>query len=111
MGDRRDEDLITCGSIAAEMFDHIIIRQDKDLRGRSEDEIIDLLVRGIKQKSQEVTYEIIANEEQAILHALTAATPDSCVVAFCDNVEGVIGYVQYLQQSFSKSAITEKVAV
>ena len=111
VGDRRDEDLITCGSIAAEMFDHIIIRQDKDLRGRSEDEIIDLLVRGIKQKSQEVTYEIIANEEQAILHALTAATPDSCVVAFCDNVEGVIGYVQYLQQSFSKSAITEKVAV
>ena len=111
VGDRRDEDLVSCGSIAAEMFNHIIIRQDKDLRGRSENEIVDLLVKGIRQTSSEVTFEVISNEEQAILHALNVAAPDSCVVAFCDNVEGVIGYVQQLQSDFAKKEVVEKVAV
>src|SRR5690606_41198416 len=36
VGDRREEDTNELGSIAAEMFDQIIIRQDKNLR-RSEE--------------------------------------------------------------------------
>ena len=47
VGDRRDEDTNEVGAIAAEMFDEIIIRQDKHLRGRSEDELIGLLKKGI----------------------------------------------------------------
>ncbi len=35
VGDRREEDTNELGSIAAEMFDEIIIRQDKNLRGKS----------------------------------------------------------------------------
>ena len=50
VGDRRDEDTLELGSIAAEMFDHIIIRQDKNLRGKSEQEIIKMLEEGIKRK-------------------------------------------------------------
>ena len=40
VGDRRDEDIRDCAIIAARMFDHIIIRQEKHLRGRTEEEII-----------------------------------------------------------------------
>src|SRR5690606_35763169 len=39
VGDRRDEDIKECGKIAGRMFDHIIIRQEKHLRGRTEEEI------------------------------------------------------------------------
>src|SRR5204862_5424861 len=36
-GDRRDEDIRDLGRISATMFNHIIIRQDKFLRGRTEE--------------------------------------------------------------------------
>jgi cyanophycin synthetase len=41
-GDRRDEDIRELGEISAQYFDEIIIRCDKNLRGRSADEIIGL---------------------------------------------------------------------
>jgi cyanophycin synthetase len=45
-GSRRDEDIRECATIAARMFDHIIIRQEKYLRGRTEEEIINLILEG-----------------------------------------------------------------
>jgi cyanophycin synthetase len=45
IGDRRDEDIRECATIAARMFDHII-RQEKYLRGRTEEEIINLILGG-----------------------------------------------------------------
>src|SRR5690606_6567445 len=38
VGDRRDEDIKECNKIAGRMFAHIIIRQEKHLRGRTEEE-------------------------------------------------------------------------
>jgi cyanophycin synthetase len=46
-GDRRDEDIRELGEISAQYFDEIIIRCDKNLRGRTAEEIIDLLKEGI----------------------------------------------------------------
>ena len=48
-GDRRDEDIRELGEISAQYFDEIIIRCDKNLRGRTADEIIDLLKEGIEK--------------------------------------------------------------
>ena len=56
VGDRRDEDIMECAKISARMFDHIIIRQEKHLRGRTEQEIIDLIVKGIESENKSVTY-------------------------------------------------------
>jgi hypothetical protein len=39
------------------MFDHTIIRQEKYLRGRTEEEIINLILEGIASSGQDVTYE------------------------------------------------------
>ena len=50
VGDRRVEDNNEMGSLAAEMFDEIIIRQDKHLRGKTEAELIKMLDDGIKMK-------------------------------------------------------------
>ena len=50
VGDRRDEDIKECAKIAARMFDHIIIRQEKHLRGRTEEEIINLILEGLQEE-------------------------------------------------------------
>jgi cyanophycin synthetase len=44
-GDRRDEDIRELGAISAQYFDEIIIRCDKNLRGRTAEEIIGFITR------------------------------------------------------------------
>jgi cyanophycin synthetase len=94
VGDRRDEDIRDCAEIAARMFDHIIIRQEKHLRGRTEQEIIDLILEGIKKANRPVTYEIITKEVEAIKHAISIAEEGTFITALSDVVTNAIEIVQ-----------------
>ncbi len=94
VGDRRDEDIKECGLIAARMFDHIIIRQEKHLRGRTEQEIIDLILEGIHSSGKAVTHEIITKEVEAIKHAIQSAEEGSFITALSDVVTNAIEIVQ-----------------
>ena len=94
VGDRRDEDIKDCGMIAARMFDHIIIRQEKYLRGRTEEEIINLILEGIAESGRTITYEIIPKETEAIKHAIDNAQEGTFITALSDVVTNAIGIVQ-----------------
>jgi cyanophycin synthetase len=94
VGDRRDEDIKECATIAARMFDHIIIRQEKYLRGRTEDEIIGLIMEGITASGRDVTHEIISKEVEAIKHAITNAEEGTFITALSDVVTNAIDIVQ-----------------
>jgi cyanophycin synthetase len=94
VGDRRDEDIKECATIAARMFDHIIIRQEKYLRGRTEDEIISLIMEGIAASGRDVTHEIISKEVEAIKHAITNAEEGTFITALSDVVTNAIDIVQ-----------------
>ncbi|WP_396150816.1 cyanophycin synthetase [Flavobacterium sp.] len=94
VGDRRDEDIRDCAEIAGRMFDHIIIRQEKHLRGRTEQEIIDLILEGIQKANRPVTYEIIPKEIEAIKHAINIADDGTFITALSDVVTNAIGIVQ-----------------
>ena len=94
VGDRRDSDIIDCAAIAARMFDHIIIRQEKHLRGRTEEEIINLILQGIKSQDKHVTYEIINKETDAIKHAISIAREGTFITALSDVITNAIDIVQ-----------------
>lgn len=94
VGDRRDQDIMDCGVHGAKMFDHIIIRQEKNLRGRTEQEIIDLIVQGIVSVDKKVTYETIPKEVEAIKHAISIAEPGTFITALSDVVTNAIKIVQ-----------------
>ena len=94
VGDRRDEDIKECAKIAGRMFDHIIIRQEKYLRGRTEDEIINLILQGIAESGKNVTHEIIPKEVEAIKHAINNAVEGSFITALSDVVTNAINIVQ-----------------
>ncbi len=93
-GDRRDEDIRELGKLSAEMFDHIIIRQDKFLRGRQADDIVNLLVEGIKSVDAKKSYEYIPKEVEALNHAFTLAKPGSFITALSDVIDNAIEVVQ-----------------
>lgn len=94
VGDRRNEDIKECAMIAARMFDHIIIRQEKHLRGRTEEEIIDLIMEGISSSERTVTYEIITKETEAIKHAINSAEDGTFITALSDVITNAIEIVQ-----------------
>lgn len=94
VGDRRDQDITDCGAIAARMFDHIIIRQEKHLRGRTEEEIINLILKGINSVDKKITYEIIPKEVEAIKHAISTAQPGTFITALSDVITNAIDIVQ-----------------
>jgi cyanophycin synthetase len=93
-GDRRDEDIRNLGRISAEMFDHIIIRQDKFLRGREADDIVRLLVEGITASDPSKSYEYIPKEVEALKHAFTLAKPGTYITALSDVIDNAIDVVQ-----------------
>jgi cyanophycin synthetase len=97
-GDRRDEDIRELGKISAEMFDYIILRQEKHLRGRTEENILSLLIEGIKSVNLEKGFEVIPKEIDAIKHAMSMAKPGTFIVALSDVIDNAIETVQNYQE-------------
>lgn len=98
VGDRRDEDIKECGKIAGRMFDYIIIRNEKHLRGRTEEEINGLIIDGINASGRDVSYEIIPKEIEALKHAMSMAEEGTFITALSDVVSNAIDLVQDYQQ-------------
>ncbi|CAM4330354.1 cyanophycin synthetase [Gillisia hiemivivida] len=98
VGDRKAEDTMQIGSIAAEMFDEIIIRQDKNLRGRSEKELIDMLTHGINQYDPNKKTTVIPNEKEATTYAIKNAKQGSLIVICSDVVTEVLALIQKMQE-------------
>lgn len=97
VGDRRDEDIKECGLIAGRMFDHIIIRNERHLRGRTEEEINSLLIEGIQEAGRTVSYEIIPKEREALKHAMGMAEDGTFITALSDVIDNAIDLVQDYQ--------------
>ncbi len=98
-GDRRDEDIKELGKISGRSFDEIIIRQDKNLRGRTAEEIVNLLVEGINEtKTKDIPINIIYNEKEAIMHAYHTAKPGSLITIMCDVVAEALDLIKGLKE-------------
>lgn len=105
-GDRRDDDIKEIGRISARNFDEIIIRQDKNLRGRTAEEIVNLLVEGINEvKISDIPVHVIQNEKEAILYAYENATPGSIVTIMCDVVPDALDFVKKLKEEEDKDLV------
>ncbi|MDB5192253.1 MAG: cphA [Segetibacter sp.] len=105
-GDRRDEDILELGKIAGKYFDEIIIRLDKDLRGRPANEIIHLLTNGINTtKSKDIPTDIIENEKEAIMHAFNNAKKGSLVTVMTDEVTAMLNMLKALKENEDQEVI------
>ncbi len=102
VGDRREEDTNQIGSIAAEMFDEIIIRQDKRLRGRTEEELIKMLNDGIKMKDPKKKTTIIPSEREAITYAVNNAKKGSLIILCSDVIPDALDLVMKFKEQESK---------
>lgn len=98
VGDRRDEDIMLLGELAGSMFDEIIIRQDRNLRGRDEGEIIALMVKGIQKSSPGKEPLIIPKESDAIDHAIGNAKEGSFITICSDVVPDALSQIMKMKE-------------
>ena len=93
-GDRRDQDQRDYGAIAATAFDEIIVREDKNLRGRAPGETAANVLEGVKAakaagQSRATRSEKILEEMPAVRAALRRAVPGDLVVCCVDDAIAV----------------------
>ena len=98
IGDRRVEDNNEMGAIAADMFDEIIIRQDKRLRGKTEQELIKMLDDGIKQRDPNKKTTIIPSEKEAIKFAVRNAVKGSLIILCSDVIPDALELVKKFKE-------------
>ncbi len=102
-GDRRDDDIREIGKISGQNFDEIIIRQDKHLRGRTAEEIINLLVEGINEgKTKDVPVKILQKEKEAIQYAYDNVKPGAIITIMCDVIPDALDYIKKLKEDEEK---------
>jgi cyanophycin synthetase len=93
-GDRRDEDQREYGAIAATAFDEIIVREDKNLRGRAPGETATHVIEGVRSAMADGTARVGRNEKvldemTAVRTALRRAMPGDLVVCCVDDAIAV----------------------
>jgi cyanophycin synthetase len=97
-GDRRDEDIRTMGRYAGEIFDEIIIRHDKDGRGRTNEELSSLIMQGIYRAKQKMQVIVISDEIEALAYAMEHAEKGSFIVVSSDETKKSIEFVTSFQK-------------
>ena len=102
IGDRRDEDNKNVGKIAAEMFDEVIIRQDKHLRGKTEQELIDMILSGVKEVDENKKVTIIPSEKEAITYAVRNAPKGALIIVSSDVVPDALNLVMQFKEEEAK---------
>lgn len=93
-GDRRDEDLETLGSLSAQIFDRVIVKEDDDTRGRARGNAAEWIKAGLLQVKPDYSYEEILDETTAINKALSTAADGSLVVIFPERVSRAIELIE-----------------
>jgi cyanophycin synthetase len=89
-GDRRDEDIVEIGRVAARYFDEIIVREDENPRGRRRGETAAFVEEGVRVameagKARATSVETITEELEATRVALDRAGDGDVVVVCVDH--------------------------
>ena len=100
-GDRRDDDLLLYGRIAAQMFTNVIVREDDDLRGRAPGDSKRLVIEGIKSVNPDMPIQEFTSAPEAINQALKHARKGELLVILADNVSRSVELVSKFREQLT----------
>jgi cyanophycin synthetase len=107
-GDRRDEDMRELGSVAAEHFDVLVVREDEALRGRPRGEVAALVAEGARARMAEGArckqVEIVLQEIPAVHEAMARANPADLVVLCVDKHGAVLAELETMSRQAQAGA-------
>jgi cyanophycin synthetase len=110
-GDRRDEDIIETGRIAAGIFDELVFRESPDGRGRRRGEVNALMTKGATEAGKTGDHIVqIVDEAEATEAALRMARPNDIVVLLPTSIEKVWNQVLAFQPEFAAEPVRKHAA-
>jgi cyanophycin synthetase len=103
-GDRRDDDHREYGRLAGHTFDAIIVREDKNKRGRKAGESADLVMAGVKKAQREGgrcdAASIVVDEMSAVVAGMAEAQAGDLLMVCSDDITGA--YRQVMEEARSQ---------
>ncbi|MDF2435882.1 MAG: cyanophycin synthetase [Bacteroidota bacterium] len=103
VGDRRDEDIEEVGRLAAEIYDEVVIRVDKDTRGREAESIVNLIKKGISKINQDLKVNVVPDMREALVFALENSKPGGYIILNADSVKDTLKMVNEIKEEFTLS--------
>jgi cyanophycin synthetase len=85
-GDRRDEAIGKVGALCARHFDKLIVKEDKDLRGRAPGEVANIL-KSAAQRAEAGDVEVVLSEPEALRAAMAQAQKGDFITVFYEKYE------------------------
>jgi cyanophycin synthetase len=95
-GDRDDSVVERAGRVAARGFHRVIIKEDKDLRGREPGEVAKLLCVAVGDEWPGTECRIVLDEIEALRSEVEGMEDGQVVVLFYDQIEPVLGVLEEL---------------
>ncbi|MGY3088744.1 cyanophycin synthetase [Hymenobacter sp. UYAg731] len=99
LGDRRDEDTLGFARIAGRIFDEVILRQDRDLRGKSKEFLREIMERGLRLDKPDLKITYIEKEPDAIDYVLKTAPKGAVITMFAENIAATIAKLDEFEKA------------
>jgi cyanophycin synthetase len=87
-GDRATALIEDAARVAARGFDRVVLREEKDLRGRNSGEVSGILFDAIMQEDPECEVSFVADEGTAVLKVIETMSPGEVAVVFSETSHG-----------------------
>lgn len=88
-GDRDDAIIDRAARVAAKGFNKVIVREDRDLRGRKPGDVAKIVCRAISEVSPGIECEVVLDEIEALRHAVSQMIKGEVVVLFYEKLSPI----------------------
>lgn len=92
-GDRQNDSIKEIGRICCENLDEIIIKEDKDRRGRDVGEISQLLKTSILKQDRKKNVKVYLDEVDALQHAIRVSNINDIIIVFYENINPILDFI------------------
>lgn len=106
-GDRNNETAYMIGEICANGLDKIVIKEDKDKRGRQNGEIAQLLKKAILKVNKNANLSICLDEVNALKYAIEISGKDDIIVVFYEKLNPLLDVINE-EQTFDIGTLEKK---
>lgn len=90
-GDRSDNMAVDIGRISEQNLDFMIIKEDRDKRGRKSGEVANLIESGIRNKNK---YKIIFEECEALKEAINISSKGDIIIVFFEELDPLMKVIE-----------------
>mgnify|MGYP000207149237 CR=1 FL=1 len=97
-GDRSNNDAVRIGKLSGKNLNKIIIKEDKDRRGRRCGEIAELIKNGVLQVNKDSDLKVILDEVEAFRTALMEAKRGDTVIVFFEKRKPLLEVIEYFRK-------------